>query len=83
MPDYIVYDNACKLQRFCENNCNVNNPGDRVHKLLKNKFVVDRLHIQGHTDPTCNAINHPDFFPGLNKLNTEVCEQINSWLAWF
>ena len=51
--------------------------------LLKNKFVVDRLHKQGHKDPTCHATNHPDLFPCLNKLNAEVCTQINSWLAGF
>ena len=45
------------------------------------KYVVDRLHIMGHTQSWCKDKCHPDLFPDLKNVNTMVCEQINFWLG--
>ena len=50
------------------------------------KFVVDRLHIQGHTGPIRLKGNHPVLFPesaGDNTVCDKVCEEINAYLAGF
>ena len=49
-------------------------------KVFEDKsFVVDRLHITGHTDEFCRDVCHPDKVPSMKGvINTMVCEQTNS-----
>ena len=44
-------------------------------------FIVDRLHKQGHVGKWCLGNCHPKLFPELDGYNTQVCEQLNSWLS--
>jgi len=87
IPSYLVYDNACNLRCFCLNSKNRqlidSNGVDRGRTAIFDKviFVVDRLHIQGHVDPTCLATCHPKLFPDLIGKNTQVCEQTNFWIG--
>ena len=39
----------------------------------------DKLHFKGHV--ACLDTHHPDLFPELADINTEVCEQVNFWLS--
>jgi len=56
---------------------------NRTKKFIDKKFVVGKLHIQGHTDHDCRFICHPDLYPDLNEINTVVVEQINFWVGQF
>jgi hypothetical protein len=76
-PEYIVYDDACHLRRYLENSKNHISKTDRLNNLCSKKFVVDKLHIQGHTERWCHLNCHPNLFPDLTDINTVVCEQIN------
>ena len=85
---YVVYDNACALahhvrQRFRVRQTSVST---QISHLL---FILDRWHKQNHTaclNPDAPLftpevdINH---YPDLKDLNTEINEQINSWLMRF
>ena len=50
-------------------------------KLKNVKYVVDKLHIQGHTEAWCLQNCHPKLFPDLEPVNTVICEQVNFWLG--
>jgi len=52
-----------------------------MNHFQNKKFVVDKLHIQNHTDHNCRETCHPNLFPDLKNINTMVCEQINFWLS--
>lgn len=53
-------------------------------KLLSTKtFVIDKLHIRGHKEASCNPMCNPDKYPALLHANTVICEQINFWLNNF
>ncbi len=59
---YICYDNACHLSG--------------VNEILKEKkFVIDRFHLQNHTQNKCQTIYNCKSYPELEGLNTEICEQ--------
>jgi len=76
-PDYIIYDDACHLRRFIQNDKNYNKTTPRLENFRKKHFVVDKLHIQGHTEVWCHKNCAPHLFPDLDDINTIVCEQIN------
>ena len=78
IPEYIVYDDGCHLKRFCQSRSEVS---ERAKIIKTKKFVVDKLHIQNHTDHDCKKNCHPNLFPDLKPINTVICEQINFWLG--
>ena len=80
VPEYIIYDDACHLKKFCESRIKLTN---RTRNYINKKFVVDKLHIQGHTDHDCRSTCHPDLYPDLKDINTVVVEQINFWIGQF
>ena len=55
----------------------------RLEDATKVKYIVDRLHIVGHSQTWCKDICHPDLYPDLKEVNTMICEQINFWLGRF
>jgi hypothetical protein len=76
----VVYDNACNLQKFLENRTDINS-SQRLKDTASLKFVVDRLHIQGHTEQWCQDHCNPVHYPELLDQNTIICEQVNFWLG--
>ena len=42
-------------------------------------YVIDKLHIKGHTETWCKQNCHPQEFPELKDVNTIICEQVNYW----
>jgi len=80
LPEYIVYDDACHLKKFVEARWD---NSERAQVFKTKKFVVDKLHITGHTDHNCRATCHPDLFNDLKPINTVVVEQINFWVGPF
>ena len=81
VPKYIIYDDACHLQPFCETRIDQQNKKS-LHFQDK-KYVVDKLHMRGHTGDACKKNNDPALYPELDDKNTVVCEQVNFWLVKF
>ena len=79
-PEYLIYDNGCTLIRYLINK-NAFEKTETGRKAKNVKVVVDRLHIQNHTENWCRDNCHPNLFPDLKDKNTMVCEQANSWLS--
>ena len=82
MPEFIVYDDACHLRRFVEKSNRIKTT-ERLESFSKYKFVVDKLHIQGHIELWCHQNCHPRLHPSLKSVNTVICEQVNVWLGGF
>jgi hypothetical protein len=68
------------LRRFIENIYD-KTPNETLKNLTEKIYVVDKLHIQGHTETWCHKNCHPNLFPELEEINTIVCEQINFTLG--
>ncbi|CAF1599920.1 unnamed protein product [Rotaria magnacalcarata] len=81
--DIIIYDDACHLKLF------INNPNNFVKdtraklKIDSLKIFCDKLHYRNHIDPWCRQNTNPYSDPIANTTNTEICEQIFSWLAQY
>ena len=69
MPEDIYYDFACQLSEYCLN---------REPELFKNTwFWHDLFHLVGHV---CGINFKSGRVLGLKGVNTEICEQVNSYL---
>ena len=69
MPEDIYYDFACQLSEYCLN---------REPELFKNtRFWHDLFHFIGHV---CGINFKSGRVLGLEGVNTEICEQVNSFL---
>ena len=69
MPKNIYYDFACQLSEYCLN---------REPELFKNtRFWHDLFHFIGHL---CGVNFKSGRVLGLEGVNTEICEQVNSFL---
>lgn len=79
----MIYDDACHLSRFILNRFNSGNVTRRLKLLNSKTFVIDKLHIRGHKEASCNPMCNPDKYPDLLHANTVICEQINFWLNNF
>ena len=67
MPDHIFYDFAWSLSEYCLN---------RAPSLFSNTcFWHDLFHYVGHV---CGENLKSKYVKGLEGLNTEICEQVNS-----
>ena len=85
---YVVYDRSCDLHPFL---CNLEKKGAYLASfLLKHvKFLVDRFHVEGHTEPCCKLpsiddpekvdINHPT--RNLLRLRMQIQSVLNSLLS--
>ena len=69
MPDHIFYDFACQLSEYCLN---------REPNLFKDtRFWHDLFHAIGHK---CGWNFKSGRVLGLEGINSEICEQVNSFL---
>ena len=87
---YVAYDRSCALHPFL---CNLKRKGAYLASfLLRNvKFLVDRFHVEGHTEQCCQLPSddilergryhplHKDFSE-IRDANTECAEQSFKWL---
>ena len=68
-PKHIFYDFACQLSEYCLN---------REPEFFKNtRFWHDLFHSLGHT---CGINFKSGRVCGLEGINSEICEQVNSFL---
>lgn len=80
--DTIIYDDACHLKKY---GCNpvrsqLTPTARRMHNM---SMVVDKFHFKNHVDKWCKAHCNPYDHEELKDVNTEVCEQLFSWLSRF
>ena len=69
MPEHMYYDFACQLSEYCLN---------REPELFKStRFWHDLFHFMGHL---CGINFKSGRILGQEGVNTEICEQVNSFL---
>ena len=68
-PKHIFYDNACQLNEYCMNR--------EPEFFLNTQFWHDLFHSIGHI---CGFNFRSGRVIGLEGVNTEICEQVNSFL---
>ena len=68
-PKHIFYDNACQLNEYCLNR--------EPDFFLDTQFWHDLFHSIGHI---CGFNFRSGRVLGLEGINTEICEQVNSFL---
>jgi len=72
MPEYIIYDNSCKLHQYILN---------REPTIFQNTvFMIDRFHWRGHVG--CSSGYNMDIYlqETLMQTNSQINEQANSGL---
>ncbi|XP_078667555.1 uncharacterized protein LOC144909414 [Branchiostoma floridae x Branchiostoma belcheri] len=77
---FVIYDDACHLRKFARNPSRAQTT-PTTKKLASIEILVDRMHMRGHIDPWCKRNCGTGRFRDLDKVNTEVCEQVFSWLS--
>ena len=65
--EYIIYDDACHLVRYSQN--------EKVSERSERKFVIDRFHFKNHIAPWCHENCDSNEVPELRGMNSEICEQ--------
>eukprot|EP00058_Branchiostoma_floridae_P001186 XP_002586674.1 hypothetical protein BRAFLDRAFT_105480 [Branchiostoma floridae] len=80
--EYIIYDDACHLRKFARNPARAD-ATETTRRLANMEMLVDRMHMRGHVDPWCKKHCGTWRFEDLDLVNTEVCEQVFSWLSRF
>ncbi|CAF1466865.1 unnamed protein product, partial [Didymodactylos carnosus] len=82
IPDLIFYDDACHLVKFICNHYRKEINETAAMTLLWNKrFLIDKFHYHNHVDPWCRRYLDYRQFPETEILNSQSCEQTNSWLG--
>ena len=81
-PDILIYDDGCHLKKFIEKN-QISRKSERAIVLDKTKILIDKFHINNHTDKWCLKNCNPNNEVLLDKVNTVVCEEINFWLSGY
>ena len=84
---YLGYDRACGFHPFLVN-LKKKDIYLATYLLEHVKFMVDRFHVNGHTESCCMPLDNPDckYHPDLNifsevsSTNTECAEQAFRWL---
>ena len=69
--EYVCYDDACHLRRYA---CNPVRSGltDTTKFLSSLPMVVDKMHMQGHTDSWCQANCNPKAFNDLDIVGFHI-----------
>jgi hypothetical protein len=81
IPDILIYDDACHLKRFVRNKNSFAQETSANKRIVGLEILCDKLHYRNHIDPWCRKNTNPYKNSVANSTNTEVCEQIFSWLA--
>jgi len=78
--DCICYDYACHLMKYAKNKIrkDLTKVSNRMAEL---QYVVDRFHFPNHVDRWCKKMCNPYKCRFIEKVNTEACEQLFSWLS--
>ncbi|KAK3733841.1 hypothetical protein QZH41_008639, partial [Actinostola sp. cb2023] len=80
--DIICYDDACHLKKFAQNPVR-SEKTSTSKKLSQIEILCDKFHFKNHVDRWCKTNCNPYNCDALKDVNTEVCEQLFSWLSGF
>ena len=68
IPKNVIYDNACSFGEYLANR--------EPNFWRTGRVCVDKMHIRNHTG--CSRGFNSCLYPDLERVNTQVCEQLNS-----
>ena len=93
---YLCYDDGCHLKKFANNPIR-KDLTQIAKQLSKLSIVIDKMHFKGHIDPWCKENCNPYKYRECKdsecaqsgyftycitfQVDTEVCEQVFSWLS--
>ncbi|KAK2556275.1 hypothetical protein P5673_021909 [Acropora cervicornis] len=80
--EFICYDDACHLKKYAQNSVR-RNITQTAQKMAEMEMIVDCFHFKNHVDRWCKEHCNPYNSNDLKDVNTEVCEQLFSWLSKF
>ena len=69
--EVIRYDDGCHLRKYARHQSR-KDLSSTSQKLAEVEIVVDKLHMQGHTDKWCHTNCDPYLFPELNTVAKSV-----------
>ena len=79
----VAYDNACKLSAMATSKAKASPPYTEL--LSATRFLLDRFHRDNHkwclTHMPSVDPERPENKKLLENVNTEACEQYNSWIS--
>lgn len=78
----ICYDDACHLKKFAQNPVRSTQTA-LAARITGMQILCDRFHFKNHIDGWCRQHCNPLTSANLQNVNTEVCEQLFSWLSKF
>ena len=79
----LCHDDACHLRRYAQRWADAS-PLGRPLAFPALRYVLDRFHAGGHTDPWCIANVHPllpENAAAITNINSSACEVLFHWLA--
>lgn len=68
LTEFICYDDGCHLRKYARK-ANRKDLTQVAQKLAVMEIVVDKLHMQGHTDGWCHRNCDPNLFSELNEVS--------------
>jgi len=78
----ICYDDTCHLKKFAHNPVRSTQTAV-ASRIAEMEILCDRFHFKNHIDVWCRQHCNPHTSENLQNVNTEVCEQLFSWLSKF
>ena len=66
--EFICYDDGCHLRKFAQHSSR-KDVTPTAQRLCNVNIVVDKLHMEGHTDKWCMANCDPRLFPELDNVS--------------
>lgn len=67
-PEFICYDDGCHLRKYAQHSTR-RDATPTAQKMAQIEIVVDKLHMEGHTDKWCMANCDPHLFNALDKVS--------------
>ena len=92
LTEFICYDDGCHLRKYARHDSRKDVTAV-TKQLAEMEIIIDKLHMQGHTDGWCHQNCDPHLFPELNNVSLPVwsllfiialvdCHYI-LWLGWY
>lgn len=67
--EYVCYDDGCHLRKYGQHSTR-RNVTPTAQRLSNIEIVIDKLHMEGHTDKWCKDNCDPHFFRALDNVST-------------
>lgn len=67
--EYVCYDDGCHLRKYAQHSTR-RNVTPTAQRLSNIEIVIDKLHMEGHTDKWCKDNCDPHLFRALDNVST-------------